>query len=352
MISWAKTIIQRVSRGRAGAAIKERLIDLSTMSGGLKMVVYVSYAALAAIAILTVFHGWLAKTKIISVIILDFPTGVLIAATPILFLALTLVLTGLMLSNPKLRYWTIGLIALLLLMVAHSARNGILLAPDSFVQGRLPVAVLIPLFESAAIILLATALFIRKLRPVAVAALCGGSLLVLLGLSVFITLSHDPVFGPGLMVVILILFVLSLGGPALITVGVDLAEWALLLGGSAGDALHPEKWHAGVLLTCVWSDECCPCHLGAGMGTSSDYRRPRSDHSRLDRVFVARFRTAAGAAARYSCSLLDLCWGLVRCYFSPSTCPCLGLRTPLRRSTIVIVTVSSRSFTPRDGNPG
>lgn len=215
------------------------------------MAVYISYAALASIAILTVFHGWFAMTKRISVIILDFPTGVLIAAAPILFLALTLVLTGLMLSNPKLRYWTIGLIALLLLKVAHCAHYGILPAPDSFVQGRLPVALLIPMFESAAIILLATALFIRKLRPVTVAALCGGSLLMILGLSAFITLKYDPVFGPGLIVVILVFFVLSLGGAALFTVGLDLAEWSLLLGGFAGDALHPEKWHAGVLLTCV-----------------------------------------------------------------------------------------------------
>jgi uncharacterized membrane protein YkvI len=86
-----RVLLRRVSQGRGMALVKERLIDLSTMGRGMKAIVYLSYAILAATAVLIALHGRLANTRSASAFGIAIPVGVLAASTPVLLLALALV---------------------------------------------------------------------------------------------------------------------------------------------------------------------------------------------------------------------------------------------------------------------
>ena len=246
-----RVLLRRVSQGQGMALVKERLIDLSTMSRWMRAIVYLSYAILAAIAVLIALHGRLANTRSASAFGIAIPVGVLAASTPVLLLALALILTGAMLSHRKLRYWAVGFAALYMLIAADGARFGIMCCdPPDVLQHRPRFVLLLIMFEAVALLLLVTAWLMKKLRPSMVAALCAGSI-GLAGLLVwFITAKYQPGFGEDLMLFSWIGLMLLIM-PSLLTVGFDMVEWAMLFGGFTGDAMHPEKWLVGIGLACA-----------------------------------------------------------------------------------------------------
>lgn len=249
ILSSLKRIWQRISNGRAASIVKERLIDFSTLDSASKGAVCVCYAMIAATAVLIPLHSRLANTDIVHAVIFQIPVGVLIASIPLFMLALTFLLTGALLAGRKLRYWTVGLVAVYLLFVAESARFSFIRLPDTApeLHGRPSVIVFVAMLEPAALLLLVTALFVRRLRPLWVTALCPGLVVLLFSLASFIAHRWNPTFGWDLMIFTYMWF-LVLATAALVVVGFDLVEWALLLGGFFGDALHSKRRNSMVVL--------------------------------------------------------------------------------------------------------
>src|SRR5580700_1729744 len=106
------------------------------------------------------------------------------------------------------------------------------------------------MFEAVALMPLITAWLMKKLRPSMVAALCAGSTGLAALLVWFITARYQSGFGEDLMLLSWVGLMLLIM-PALLTVGFDMVEWAMLFGGFTGDAMHPEKWLVGTVLACA-----------------------------------------------------------------------------------------------------
>jgi hypothetical protein len=246
-----KALFKRLSQGHGATLVKERLLHVSTLTSGFRIAVYGSYVVIVFVAALISLHRTLEDTHHLSAFGLSIPAGVIAAGTPVLVVALIVILAGAMLSNRRLRYAVVGLTAVLLLPIGSCARSGIVCCdPQQVVQARPSVLLLTLLFEPVAVLLLTVALFYRKLRPSQIAALCSLAVLLPLGMAWLISAKWNPGFGLGLILFTWMCFMYVIL-PSLVLVGLDLTEWSLLFAGLVGDAMHGRIWPIEYIVACV-----------------------------------------------------------------------------------------------------
>ncbi len=228
----------------AAERLGHRIISVRTLGPQLKVALGAAYAILLTIAILIVFHGLLETPEKLgteALLGLRVPKGVVLAAAPMLVLALSFALSGAILANSVTRY---GAILFLMFWAFFFGSRAVgpwldpLSAQDpahAYLQLRE-----LALMELPILLLVGIILFRRRLPQWAIPA---GSLVALGSLALlasWFSVAYAPNVGVSILTATLLVVAFLFMYPALLVVGVDITEWTELLG-DVGSELLSQK---------------------------------------------------------------------------------------------------------------
>jgi len=251
MFLTARNFLKHATRSRAVSIVKERAMSLSNMSTGMKATVWMVYGLLASIAILIMFHGYLEHTREVSIGGVQLGLGILVAAAPISFITISMLVTGAILANAVSRWSTVVFLFLTLILFTNQLAS-LRVSPTASHPRLLTVLWLATLLPIVFLLVLA-AILAKRIRPRYIAALCGAYLFLSFCAPFFLAREsrfQNAAIAPFWILVMIFNFVY----PLLLVVGFDLVELGSLLCKFAADQaqrVSDSKWMVVVL--CVGS---------------------------------------------------------------------------------------------------